>query len=157
MSQENDRDDSNAGSVKGKFRNPPEATRFKKGVSGNPKGRPKGSLNVGTALMRALREKVMVNVHGHLKRVTKFEAAMIQLANKAAGGDLRAIVQLWDLTRETETKQIAAVEKQPSTLNEVDQEVMSSILERFREQTDANSEFRADEDPDANNEEGQFE
>jgi hypothetical protein len=46
------------------FCRPPESTRFKKGVSGNPKGRPKGSLNVATVFMKTLREKVVINEHG---------------------------------------------------------------------------------------------
>src|ERR1039458_6542262 len=43
---------------------PPEATRFKKGVSGNPKGRPRGSLNVATVFTKILRERVVINEHG---------------------------------------------------------------------------------------------
>ncbi|HTV56705.1 MAG TPA: DUF5681 domain-containing protein, partial [Terriglobia bacterium] len=70
---------------------PPENTRFKKGVSGNPKGRPKGSLNVANAFAKALREKVVIVEHGQRKSVTKFEAALKQLVNKAASGDLRAL------------------------------------------------------------------
>jgi len=41
--------------------NPPEHGRFKKGQSGNPKGRPKGTLNLATVLERTLREKVVLN------------------------------------------------------------------------------------------------
>jgi len=120
----------NGGSVG--FRRPPESTRFKKGVSGNPKGRPKGSLNVATAFMKALREKVVINEHGQRKTVTKLEAALKQLVNKAAGGDLRAIAQLRDLAREAKEKQTAAVAQQNSIVNEADQEVMNSILKRLR-------------------------
>ena len=47
--------------------NPPERTRFKLGQSGNPKGRPKGTLNMATVLERALREKVIVNENGTTK------------------------------------------------------------------------------------------
>lgn len=87
------------------FRRPPEATRFKKGVSGNPRGRPKGSLNVATAFMKALREKVVINEHGQRKTVTKLEAALKQLVNKGASGDLRALAQLIALAKDAETQQ----------------------------------------------------
>jgi hypothetical protein len=72
------------------FCRPPQATRFKKGVSGNPKGRPKHSLNVATAFTKALSEKVVINEGGQRKTVTKLEAALKQLVNKAASGDHRS-------------------------------------------------------------------
>ena len=81
---------------------PPEATRFQKGVSGNPKGRPKGSLNVAAVFVKTLREKVVINEHGQRKTVTKLEAALKQLINKAASGDLRALRQLVELARDAE-------------------------------------------------------
>ena len=79
------------------YRKPPAHTRFKKGQSGNPKGRPKGSLNLSTVLVRTLREQVVINEGGQRKTVTKLEAAVKQLANKAASGDLGALRQLFML------------------------------------------------------------
>jgi hypothetical protein len=118
------------------FGRPPASTRFKKGISGNPKGRPKGSLNVATVFMKTLREKVVINEHGQRKTVTKLEAAFKQLVNKAASGDLRAIGQLRDLAREAEEKQKAAAVQQGSAVDEVDQEVMQGILQRFQQELD---------------------
>jgi DNA modification methylase len=90
------------------FCRPPRATRFKKGVSGNPNGRPKGSLNVATTFIKALREKVVINEGGKRKTVTKLEAALKQLVNKAASGDLHALRQLRELANDAEAKQNAA-------------------------------------------------
>ena len=72
---------------------PPAQTRFKKGRSGNPSGRPKGTLNFAAALKRALEEPVVINEGGQRRTVTKLDAAVTQLANKSAMGDLRAIKQ----------------------------------------------------------------
>jgi Family of unknown function (DUF5681) len=110
---------------------PPETTRFKKGRSGNPKGRPQGSANVATILAKTLREKVVINENGRRRTVTKLQAAVKQLVNKAASGELRALVQLMELAQETEAKQ-STPRLQDSDLNELDHEVMQGILQRFQ-------------------------
>lgn len=113
------------------YGSPPEASRFKKGVSGNPKGRPKGRVNVVTALAKALREKVVINENGRRRTVTKLEAAIKQLVNKAATGDLRALRHLTELAQDAEAKQnLNNSEKE--ALNDLDREVMQGILQRFQ-------------------------
>ena len=129
------------------FCRPPESTRFKKGASGNPKGRPKGSLNVATVFMKTLREKVVVNEHGQRKTVTKLEAALKQLVNKAAGGDLRAIGQLRDLAREAEAKQNTAAPQHSQVVDDLDQEVMQGILQRFQQKDDEVQKLNEVSDP----------
>ena len=113
------------------YRTPPEATRFKKGVSGNPRGRPKGSLNVATVLARTLREKVVINENGRRKTVTKLEAALKQLVNKAAAGDLRALRHLTALAHDAEAQQNTR-DTQLQDLGELDRNVMQGILRRFQ-------------------------
>jgi hypothetical protein len=116
------------------YRNPPEATRFKKGQSGNPKGRKKGVLNASTALAQTLREKVVVNENGQRKTITKLQAAIKQFVNKAASGDLRALKLLMSWEAETRDSQ-----SQPTSqaLSESDQKVMEGILKRVQTLTDA--------------------
>jgi hypothetical protein len=126
------------------FCRPPEATRFQKGVSGNPKGRPKGSLNVATAFTKALREKVVINEGGRRKTVTKLEAALKQLVNKAASGDIRALRELVELARDAEAKQQASP-NQDSVLSELDQEVLEGILKRFEVGSDKSEEAHHDD------------
>lgn len=78
---------------------PPEHTRFQKGRSGNPAGRPKGALDLGTLLEKALSETVAVkDAAGRRRRISKGEAAVTQLVTKAAAGaDPRATRLLFDL------------------------------------------------------------
>jgi len=109
---------------------PPEATRFKKGISGNPKGRPKGSLNMATVFTKTLRERVVINEHGQRKTVTKLEAALKQLVNKAASGDLRALAQLVVLAQDAEAKQNMQGAHNLD-LSDLDEGVMEGILQRF--------------------------
>jgi hypothetical protein len=110
---------------------PPKNPRFQKGVSGNPKGRPKGSLNVATLFTKTLREKVVINENGQRKTVTKLEAALKQLVNKGASGDLRALRQLVELAHDAEAKQNAPGTNHP-VIGEADQAVIEGILKRFQ-------------------------
>ena len=70
---------------------PPRATRFRKGHSGNPQGRPPNARHGWTLLERALSEPVVVNDNGQRKTITKAEAMYTQLVNKGASGDARSI------------------------------------------------------------------
>ncbi len=86
-------------STKVGYGRPPERTRFKPGQSGNPRGRPKGTLSMANAVRRALREKVVIIKDGKQKKVTKREAAAIQVADQAVAGDLRAVQYSTNLDR----------------------------------------------------------
>jgi hypothetical protein len=112
------------------FGNPPKHTRFQKGVSGNPKGRPKGTHNLATVIARTLREKVVINENGIRKVVTKLEAAVKQLANKAASGDLVAMRLLTALTVASESNSEEA--QQTPALSDADLKVMNGVLKRFQ-------------------------
>ncbi len=76
---------------------PPAETRFKPGQSGNPAGRKKGSQNLATMVQRALDETVTVKIAGRSRKISKLEAAFTQQANKAAGGDAKAIKLMLDV------------------------------------------------------------
>jgi hypothetical protein len=123
------------------YGNPPEATRFKKGQSGNPKGRRKGSLNAATVLAATLRERVVIKENGVRKTVTKLEAAIKQLVNKAASGDLRALQMLVAWAREAEIrKDLPSAET--AALGELDQKVMERILKRVQAESQDRGEHK---------------
>ena len=69
------------------FAKPPSATRFPKGQSGNPAGRPRGSKNLSTILEQELEERVVIRENGKQRTVTKRRASMNQFVNKALAGD----------------------------------------------------------------------
>ena len=71
------------------FARPPKATRFKKGQSGNPKGRPKASevVNVHGALQKVLARRIRTTVAGEVRRVTIRQALLLKLRDLATAGD----------------------------------------------------------------------
>jgi hypothetical protein len=71
------------------YMSPPEHTRFKKGKSGNPKGRPKKKDDIFTLLQRVLKRKVRVN--GADQQMPIREALIRKLRELALSGDPRAI------------------------------------------------------------------
>lgn len=113
------------------FRKPPKNSRFQKGRSGNPQGRPKGSRNLATVLERTLRERVVINENGTRRIVTKLEAAIKQLVNKAASGDLPAMRQLSSLVGSGEIE--VTSDQNKSTLEEADQQIMNRLLKKLQE------------------------
>jgi hypothetical protein len=92
---------------------PPRHTQFKKGQSGNPKGRPPGSKNMNTLLAKALDEQVTARHKGKLKKFAMREAIPRQLVNKAASGDLKAIQLLFVLMPKVEASSVQQQRRAP--------------------------------------------
>jgi Family of unknown function (DUF5681) len=110
---------------------PPVNTRFKKGQSGNPKGRPKGSRSFTSSAYRVLQERVTINEGGRRKTVTKLDAALKQIANKAASGDantLRLLVTIVQLMEQRSSDPPTPVDR----LDEGDEKLVARLLARVQ-------------------------
>ena len=125
---------------------PPAKSRFQPGQSGNPKGRPKGSLNVTTILMKILRERVVITENGSRKTITKLEAFVKQLVNKAASGDLRALPHLLPMIAVAVEQSRAEGSTSTEILNEREQEVLTTFLRRYGPSTKAEAHNEANSD-----------
>lgn len=68
------------------YRNPPATSRFKKGRSGNPRGRPKNRKR-GLPYDHVLGQMVTIRDGGTEKRVTAAEAFLLHLTKKGLEGD----------------------------------------------------------------------
>jgi hypothetical protein len=72
------------------FGKPPKQTRFKKGRSGNPKGRPRKKPDLYGELTKVLRENVTITVDGQPEKVTVQQALFLRLRDKALRGEFWA-------------------------------------------------------------------
>jgi hypothetical protein len=72
------------------YRRPPAATRFAKGRSGNPKGRPRGKAGP-LPYDSVLGQIVTVTENGQTKRITAAEAFLLKLMKDALAGDAAAM------------------------------------------------------------------
>ena len=109
---------------------PPRETRFVKGRSGNPRGRPPGAKSFSALLSDKLNEPVIVAENGGRRKISKREAIVTQLANRAAAADFRAIKILLDIVRDIE-RQTEPGSRETAELSEADEKVIEQFKARF--------------------------
>lgn len=104
---------------------PPKDARFKKGQSGNPKGRPKGRRNFTTELDEILNTPVAVVENGRSRKVSSRMAALMRLRKKALEGDGRAMDRFIELSIRHAAEQEAVSSERKLSATEDD------ILQRY--------------------------
>ena len=109
---------------------PPRHTRFAKGQSGNPRGRPPGTKSFTTLLDEALNERVLVAENGGRRKVSKRQAIVTQLVNRAATANFPALKILLDFVRDSE-RQIEAASPESAAVTEADERVLEQLRARF--------------------------
>ena len=109
---------------------PPRHSRFAKGRSGNPRGRPSGAKNFTTLLREVLNELVIVTDNGGRHKVSKRQAIITQLVNRSAAADFRAIKILLDIVRDLE-RQTEPTAPETSAFSKADEKVLEQLKARF--------------------------
>jgi Family of unknown function (DUF5681) len=89
------------------YKHPPVKSQFRKGQSGNPRGRRKGQRNLPAVLAEVLRQTVTVKQDGKAQRMSKGEALIRILLTKAHNGDRRAIKAMIELSEKIGRIEIA--------------------------------------------------
>jgi len=108
---------------------PPKQYSFKKGASGNPRGRPKGRRSLSSTIEATLKEKVVIKEHGKKRTVTKLEATVRRLIQSAISGDVHALRALAALMPAEDT----ATPTTMADLSELDRKLLESLSRRFTE------------------------
>lgn len=76
------------------FGKPPKDYQYKKGKSGNSKGRPKGSRNIAVLFRKGMDDKVVVTEKGKQKKITVREAIVQRALIEAMKGKDKAIERI---------------------------------------------------------------
>ena len=111
------------------YARPPRHSRFVKGQSGNPRGRPRGAENIKTLLNEALNELVAVTDHGGRRKVSKRKAFITQIVNGGAKGNFRAVPILLAMLKDFESD--TALQATEPAYTEADRQIIQHIQARL--------------------------
>jgi hypothetical protein len=109
----------------GGYKRPPERTRFKSGQSGNPQGRPKGTRNLKTDLTALMKKRVAIREDGELRRVSRQEALLLSLFEKAVRGDVKASAQIITMLMKMD---IHTTPPKPDVVTDKDRAIVEDFL-----------------------------
>jgi hypothetical protein len=112
---------------------PPHHTRFKPGLSGNPRGRPKEAKNLSTLVHEALNELIIVAENGRRRKISKRRAIIKQLVNRSAQADLKATQILLGIVQDIERHSEA--EPLETTFDATDEKVIEQLKARLNDDT----------------------
>jgi hypothetical protein len=99
----------------GGYRNPPKHSQFKKGISGNPSGRPKGACDIEEIFERVLTKRVQLSTTDRRKYGSLLEAITLRTAGLALKGDVTAIRLILQMAQIVAASAVAN-EERPQTL-----------------------------------------
>jgi hypothetical protein len=109
---------------------PPAASRFRPGQSGNPRGRPRNARGLSAIVATALSERIAVTENGRRRQITKLEAAVKQLVNRAAAGETRVTQLVLGLAQAHDARQAST---RDAFDTEADAAVMAGLVRRLTE------------------------
>lgn len=92
------------------YRKTPVKTRFKKGQSGNPRGRPKGSKALRTVIDDVLDTKVVVTIGGKRRRVTKTRLLVETAVNEALVSKNFKLLEILGVFKEAQLVEVPEIE-----------------------------------------------
>lgn len=97
------------------YKQPPAHTRFVKGKSGNPKGRPRGT-GKANGLARLVSQPVTVTLEGKQQQVPLSEALILAMAQRALSGNVVATREVLKILEKIGAEQKAAEEAPPTNV-----------------------------------------
>ena len=122
----------NAAHVPVGYGQPPLASRFKPGTSGNAKGRPKGSKNLKTLIREAMTASISIQEGEKTRRVTRLEGVVLRQLQSALKGSDRAalaVIKMAHQLRFLEDSESATAE---TALSPEEERILNELIARSR-------------------------
>ena len=124
------------------YKNPPKEHQFKKGKSGNPKGRPRKKkqsssdpgLDLIASVHRELRKSVFVQENGKHREITKLDAFSAQLVAQSVNGkpsQQKMLLSLLTLHKHEETEQQTLEQ-----LQSYDEDLLNDLYDQLNSMND---------------------
>lgn len=120
------------------YRNPPKTRQFKKGQSGNPKGRPKGSRNLRTDLSDELHSRITVQERGRKRSLTKQQVLIKKMMAEALSGQHKPRALLLQLMMHFERTGDLVPSNAP--LPDADRKILERYMRQLQKRQDTASE-----------------
>ena len=132
------------------YKNPPKEYQFKKGKSGNPKGRPRKqkqpssdlNLDIMASLHRELAKTISVQENGQHRVITKLDAIFAQLVAQSVNGKPSQQKMLLSLL--TQDKHQATVQETLEQMQSYDEDLLNDLYDQLNFMGD-----NAPDDPDS--------
>jgi hypothetical protein len=109
---------------------PPLASRFKRGTSGNAKGRPKGSKNLKTLIRDAMTASISIQEGAKTKRVSRIEGVVLRQLQKALMGSDQAAMAVVKIALQLGFLEDSTDNFDAVALTRDDEQILSELIAR---------------------------
>jgi hypothetical protein len=110
------------------YGNPPRASQFKRGVSGNPRGRPKGRKNLRTRLADVLSSKIVKRDGDKRQTITVMEGMLWKQVENGLRGSERAFLSAFRICAALGLLERPSAMNDDSVLSRTEEELVSELL-----------------------------
>ena len=118
------------------YKKPPAHTRFKKGQSGNPRGRPRQDLTAAEMFAEEFQSNISIMENGRRIRINKLRLVFKRVINQAIAGNTRPLVSILQRLNALENLRRAPTEaRRRANLDGIDPAMLSpeELSRRYRE------------------------
>lgn len=112
------------------YKKPPNDKRFKKGKSGNPSGRPKGTNNFLALLEKELRQPMTITENGKKRTTTRLGAMAKRLVVAALQNDYKGLKTILEILRKS--GRLETVDVEDVFINDHESVLEAFMLQRMR-------------------------